>query len=67
MSTHKRKKDEADAALDALSTGQILALAVEVRAMWRNQVARGAMQLDPARMRAYDKDIAELQALHKGS
>jgi hypothetical protein len=43
-----------------------LALAVEMRAMWRSEVANGRMKLDPKRMRAYDEHIKELQQLHRG-
>jgi hypothetical protein len=58
-------QDTLKAAFNDLSTAQLLALAVELRALWRSQVATGKMQFDPNAMRKYDADIAELRALHK--
>lgn len=64
MST--RKQVVPDPALAELTTTQLLALAVEVRAMWRHEVANGRMPFEPARLRDYDATIKELQQLHRG-
>lgn len=58
MSTHKQV-----ILGDELTDAQVIELAETVRKMWRQEVAAGRMKLDPKRIRAYDKSLAELRQL----
>lgn len=64
MSTHEQAAVKQ--AVNGLTDAQVIELAADIREMWRQEVATGRMKLEPRRMRAFDRDLAELRALTKG-